>query len=95
MKNFKEIEADNKKSHDVVKKIVKKAIAENIKDGSSVYVKTWTPKKGWHFARHKFNYYHKLHGLYPNVSDKIGATGNLAQNNYVIKKTLTSKEINF
>lgn len=95
MKKIAEIENDAKKAHRVVKALVKKAINAGIKDGSTVYVRTWTPKKGWHFARHKFNYYHKVHGLYPNVSDKMGAVGNLAQNKYVIKKTPTSEQIQF
>ena len=60
MATLKKIEEDLKSSHPVVAKIVKKAIKEGIKDGQTILIKSWTPKKGWHWTRQKFNYYHKI-----------------------------------
>ena len=81
---------DIKRSEPNVKSLMNLILKLGIKDGQSVYSKEYSPKNGWYWELVRFNYYHPIYGLYPNLKYKTGGIANLLMNKITIKKTVLS-----
>jgi hypothetical protein len=82
-----------KKLSDFVEDLLFELKDFGLKDGDTVYVKSWTPNKGWYWDRQKLEYNHPVWGVYPNLVKDTNERCCVLHNDLYIKKSRSSKFI--